>query len=184
MDDDEYDDDEGSERVGSALRTALVAIVLIGVVIALGTVIVVRALGLDEGGSSDPVGSDSPAETTKPLPTTALPNPDEEETEAEPDDQITPKSGKGGRLQLSASPVMARPNERINLTGTYRKADNIGLQVQRFEDGKWRDFGVDATVRVGTYETYVMTGQSGEQRFRMFDPATKRGSNVVLVTVD
>ena len=29
-----------------------------------------------------------------------------------------------------------------------------------------------------------MTGQSGEQRFRMFDPATKRGSNVVLVTID
>ena len=183
MDDDEYDDDEGSEQVGSALRTALVAIVLIGVVIALGTTIVVRALGLDEGGSSSPVGSDSPAETTTPLPTTALPVPDDEEPE-EPEDQITPKSGKGGRLQLSVSPVMARPNERINLTGTYRKADNIGLQVQRFEDGKWRDFGVDATVRVGTYETYVMTGQSGEQRFRMFDPATKRGSNVVLVTID
>jgi hypothetical protein len=160
-----------------------VAIVLIGLVIALGTVIVVRALGLDEGGSSAPVGSDSPAETTTPLPTTALPVPEEEEPE-EPEDQIPPKSGKGSRLQLSVSPVMARPNERINLTGTYRKADNIGLQVQRFEDGKWRNFGVDATVRVGTFETYVMTGQSGEQRFRMFDPATKRGSNVVLVTID
>ena len=47
--------------------------------------------------------------------------------------------------------------------------------MQRFEDGKWRDFGVSATVRVGTFETYVMTGQSGEQRFRMYDPATKRG---------
>ena len=54
---------------------------------------------------------------------------------------------------------MARANERVNLTGTYKKADNVGLQVQRFEDGKWRDFGVSATVRVGTFETYVMTGQ-------------------------
>jgi len=185
MDDDEYDDDEGSEQVGNVLRKALVVIVLIGVIIALGTTIVVRALGLNEGSSSGPVGSDSPAETTKPLPTTALPVPDEDEAEDEPEDQIPPKDAKGGgRLQLSVSPVMARPNERINLTGTYRKADNIGLQVQRFEDGKWRNFGVDATVRVGTYETYVMTGQSGEQRFRMFDPATKRGSNVVLVTID
>ena len=58
----------------------------------------------------------------------------------------------------------------------------MGLQVQRFEEGKWRDFGVSATVRVGTFETYVMTGQSGEQRFRMYDPAAKEGSNVVLVT--
>ena len=79
---------------------------------------------------------------------------------------------------------MARPNERVNLTGTYKKADNVGLQVQRFEDGKWRDFGVSATVRVGTFETYVMTGQSGEHRFRMYDPAAKEGSNVVLVTID
>ena len=77
MDDDEYDD-EGSEQVGSALRTALVAIVLIGVVIALGTTIVVRALGLDEGGSSARwvglTGGDNHA-----VATTALPVPDDQE---------------------------------------------------------------------------------------------------------
>jgi hypothetical protein len=182
MDDDE-NDDQGSEQVSSVLLKGLVVIVLIGVVIALGTTIVVRALGLNEGGSSGPVGSDS-SETTKPLPTTALPVPGDKESEDQPEDQIPPKAGKKGRIQLSVSPVMARPNERVNLTGTYRKADNVALQVQRFEDGNWRDFGVTATVRVGTYETYVMTGQAGEQRFRMFDPATKRGSNVVLVTID
>ena len=78
MDDDEYDDDEGSEQVSSVLFKALIVIVLIGVVIALGTTIVVRALGLNEGASSSgPVGSDS--ETTKPLPTSALPVPGEDE---------------------------------------------------------------------------------------------------------
>ena len=167
------------------LMKGLLVIVLIGVVIALGTTIVVRALGLNEGSSSSgPVGSES-TEVTKPMPTTALPVPGEDEkSEDEFEEQVPPKSGKKGRIQLDVSPVMARPNERVNLTGTYRKADNIGLQVQRFEDGKWSDFGVSATVRVGTFETYVMTGQSGEQRFRMYDPGTKQGSNVVLVTID
>ena len=184
-DEDEYDDD-GSEQVSSVLIKGLLVIVLIGVVIALGTTIVVRALGLNEGASSSgPVGSDS-TEVTEPMPTTALPVPgeDEKSEEDELEEQVPPKTGKKGRIQLDVSPVMARPNERVNLTGTYRKADNIGLQVQRFEDGKWRDFGVSATVRVGTFETYVMTGQSGEQRFRMYDPAAKEGSNVVLVTID
>ena len=184
MDDEDYDDD-GSEQVSSVLMKGLLVIVLIGVVIALGTTIVVRALGLNEGASSSgPVGSES-TEVTEPMPTTALPVPGEDKkSEDEFEEQAPPRSGKKGRIQLDVSPVRARPNERVNLTGTYRKADNVGLQVQRYEDGRWSDFGVSATVRVGTFETYVMTGQSGEQRFRMYDPATKQGSNVVLVTID
>ena len=188
MDDEDYDDDDGSEQVSSVLMKGLLIIVLIGVVIALGTTIVVRALGLNEGASSSgPVGADSTeaTEATEPMPTTALPEPGEnEKSEDKFEEQVPPRSGKQSRIQLDVSPVMARPNERVNLTGTYRKADNVGLQVQRYQDGKWSDFGVSATVRVGTFDTYVMTGQSGEQRFRMYDPATKRGSNVVLVTID
>ena len=49
MDDEDYDDDDGSEQVSSVLMKGLLVIVLIGVVIALGTTIVVRALGLNEG---------------------------------------------------------------------------------------------------------------------------------------
>ena len=29
-----------------------------------------------------------------------------------------------------------------------------------------------------------MTGRTGENRFRMYDPQTKQGSNVILVTID
>ena len=57
------------------------------------------------------------------------------------------------------------------------------LEVQRFDTGQWRSFGVSTTVRVGTYATYVQTGRAGEQRLRMFDPQTRKGSNVVLVTI-
>ena len=108
--------------------------------------------------------------------------PGEDETD-EPDPTKTPDSAKTGAMRLSISPVSARPMERVNLTGTYKGADNVGLQVQRFEDGNWRDFGVTATVRVGTFETYIMTGRPGEQRFRMYDPQAKEGSNVVLVKI-
>jgi hypothetical protein len=179
---DDFDDDRG-DQVRSALLKALAVVVGIGVVIALGTVLVVRALGLDETGSSGPVGS-APSEPRDPLPSTALPVPGQESREAEPEEKPEKDDNPGGRLQLSVSPVQARANERINLTGTYRGADNIGLQVQRFEEGGWRDFGVSATVRVGTYETWVMTGRPGEHRFRMWDPAAGRGSNVVMVTID
>ena len=184
MDDEDYDDD-GSEQVSSVLMKGLLVIVLIGVVIALGTTIVVRALGLNEGATSTgPVGSDS-TEVTEPMPTTALPVPGEDEkSEDEFEEQVPPKAGKKGRIQLAVSPVMARPNERVNLTGTYPRRTTWGCRCSGSRTGKWRDFGVSATVRVGTFETYVMTGQSGEQRFRMYDPAAKEGSNVVLVTID
>ena len=189
--DDDPDDQEQSEedraaQVRGALLKALAVVAVIGVVVALGTTVVVRALGLNDSESAGPVGA-GPAEPDKPLPTKALDAPKDDETEdsesPEPSESATPYSGKKGKIDLRISPVKAGAMERVNLTGTYKGADNTGLQVQRFEDGKWTDFGVDATVRVGTYATYVQTGRAGEQRFRMYDPQTREGSNVVLVTI-
>jgi hypothetical protein len=186
MDDEELTDEERSAQVRGALLKGVAVIAVIGVVIALGTMIVVRALDLNQSDSPGPVGS-APAGPAKPLPTRELPVPgkskDAEPTD-EPSDKPTKDAGRKGRIELSISPIRAGPNERVNLTGTYRGADNLGLQVQRFQDGDWHDFGVSATVRVGTYETFVMTGRAGESRFRMYDPQTKQGSNVVLVTID
>lgn len=179
---DDHRDDERTAEVRGALLKALAVLVTIGVVIALGTVLVVRGLGLDEG--SGPVGS--PSGPVEPLPTSALPDPDGEDEAAddEPRDLVTPDDEpKGGRLQLDASPARAKPMERVNLTGTYRGADNVGLEVQRFENGSWSDFGVSATVRLGTYATYVMTGRPGENRFRVYDPQADRASNAVRVTI-
>jgi hypothetical protein len=177
--------DNRSEQVRGALLRALAGVVVVGLVIALGTVIVVRALGLNESDSPGPVGS-APSGPTQPLPTTALPVPGEDSESAEPtptpSESASPTAGKGD-IELAISPLNPRPGERVNLTGKYQGADNLSLQVQRFEDGSWRDFGVEATVRVGAYATYVMTQRTGEQRFRMFDPRTKQGSNVVLVTI-
>ncbi|MET0999726.1 MAG: hypothetical protein ABWX73_13495 [Marmoricola sp.] len=179
------DSDDRSRQVRNALLKALAVVAGIAVLIALGTTVMVRALGLDESDSPGPVGSDSSGGETKPLPTTALPVPGQK-TE-KPDASESPSASPGdaaGDIELRISPLIARPMERVNFTGTYKGADNTELEVQRFESGRWSDFGVQATVRVGTFTTYIMTGRSGENRFRVFDPKAKKGSNVIMVTID
>ena len=183
--DDEQSAQERSAQVRGALLKALAVVVVIGVCIAVGTTIVVRALGLNEANSPGPIGAASSA-PDKPLPTKALPVPGDETKDAErtEDPSAKPDTRKKGRIELTISPVLAKPMERVNITGSYKGADNVGLEVQRFEDGDWVNFGVDATVHVGTYATYIMTGRTGENRFRMYDPKTEEGSNVVLVTIE
>ena len=88
------------------------------------------------------------------------------------------------KIQLSATPGQVGPGERINLTGTYPGVDNVALQVQRKENGAWVPFAdVQAQVRVGTFETYVMTSRTGGMKFRVFDPTAQEASNAVAVTV-
>ncbi len=181
---DDLSDEERSEQVRNALLKALAVVVVIGLLIAIGTTIMVRALGLNETGDTGPVGA-APDRPSKELPTTALPVPGEETDEPtdDPSESASADAG-GGRIELAISPVLARPMERVNFTGSYQGADNLQLEVQRFEDGVWTNFGVQATVRVGTFETYIMTGRAGENRFRVFDPEAQQGSNVILVTID
>jgi hypothetical protein len=184
--DDDLTDEERSDQVRSVLFKALGVLVVIGVLIFLGTTIMVHALGLNDDSSSGPVGGGQ-AEPPKALPSSALPVPEKsDEPSAEPSasDSASPRSGKRGDIELSISPIMAKPMERVNLTGTYKGADNLQLEVQRFEAGTWSNFGVQANVKVGTFATYIMTGRTGENRFRVFDPQTKKGSNVILVTID
>ena len=181
--DDDLTDEERPEQVRGVLAKALGVLVVIGILIFLGTTLMVHALDLNSGSSSGPVGS-TPEQPTKPLPTTALPVPGEKTDEPSDKPGKASNGGKQGQIELAISPVMARPMERVNLTGTYKGADNVQLEVQRFEDGAWSNFGVQAQVKVGTFETYIMTGRTGENRFRVFDPQSNQGSNVILVTID
>jgi hypothetical protein len=184
--DDDLSDEERSDPVRNVLFKALAVLVVIGVLIFIGTTIMVHALGLNDDSSAGPVGG-QPAEPPKALPSTALPVPeksDEPSDEPSASDSASPNPGKRGDLELSISPIMAKPMDRVNLTGTYKGADNVQLEVQRFENGTWSNFGVQANVSVGTFATYIMTGRTGENRFRVFDPQTQKGSNVILVTID
>lgn len=174
------DEDERSEQVRGALVKGLVALLAVAVVIALGTVLLVRTLGLDEGESGETVGSAT--EPSEPLPSTALPVPGEESPSASPSASPS-ESGSADGIALSVSPPSVGPMQRINLTGTYEGGDNARLEVQRQEDGAWTNFGVDAGVTAGTFQTYVMSGRTGENLFRVFDPAARKGSNAVTVTI-
>ncbi len=105
---------------------------------------------------------------------------------ATPQESQSPKPKKKRKppsvISLSASPVEVSPMERIYLTGTYPGGEGASLQVQRFEGG-WTDFPSSTTVSGGTFSSYVMTGQSGSNKFRVIDAATGKKSNDVTVRV-
>ena len=179
-------DRERQERIVNAVLKVVGIAVAIGLAIGLGTWVMVKSLGLDDADSS--VLGSAPTTPIKPLPTKALPEPGStgssspgEDPSDFPTDIVTPSPG--GDLFVSASPVFVNAMERINLTGQWPGKDNVSLLVQRFEDGEWVDFGVQVQVRVGTFETYVMTGREGDNKFRLFDPETNTASNEVKVTV-
>lgn len=180
--DDEQDPSEDEKRptlVRNALLTALAAVVVIGVVIALGTTLLVRSLGLDDT-SQGTAGSAAPR-PVQPLPSTALPVPGQSQAPST-SPSATPKR-RANKIRLDVAPARASAMQRVDLTGRYRGADSAQLEVQRREGGAWSDFGVQATVRGGTFATYVMTGRAGVNQFRVFDPKTKDSSNVVMVTI-
>jgi hypothetical protein len=85
-------------------------------------------------------------------------------------------------ISLQAFPQQVSPNGRINLTGVYQGAEGARLQVQRFENG-WVDFPVSTSVSGGAFTTYIYTGRSGPNRFRVVDNEADRTSNAVRVVV-
>jgi hypothetical protein len=174
--------DPRQQLTAVVLKLLLVAI-SIGAVIGGGAWVMVKALGLDSADVTN-IGP-SQVEPLTPLPTTALPQPSDS---GSPTTSTTglptlPTAPNTGGLYLSASPVFVKPMERINLTGQWPGHDNESVLVQRFENGTWSDFGVQARVNLGTFETYVMTGHTGAQKFRVYDPGTQTQSNEVQVTV-
>jgi hypothetical protein len=177
-------DEERRQQFVSAGVKVLGIALAIGLVIGLGTYVVVKSLGLNDT-ETDALGQvhvDPPT----PLPTTALPVPTDLPTPTDQPSGLitnTPTSGATGGLTLSASPVFVKPGERINLTGTWPGHDAMGLLVQRNLGGTWTDFGVQTQVTVGTFDTWVITNRTGDQVFRVYDPATKTASNEVKVTV-
>jgi hypothetical protein len=85
-------------------------------------------------------------------------------------------------ISLSASPLEVSAMERIYLTGTYPRGEGASLQVQRLE-GDWTDFPTSTTVSGETFSTYVMTGRSGVNKFRVVDSSRGKASNPVIVRV-
>ncbi|MGH3413458.1 MAG: hypothetical protein ACRDPH_10310 [Marmoricola sp.] len=183
------DDDERSE-VNTVLRKAGLLLLGFCVVVALGTWLVVHALGLSDPGTSPPADA-KPVQT---LPSSALPQPSQQPTPHQATSHHDAKAShrahhrhhakaKRHGIRLHASPVSVQPMQRINLTGRYPGHDNVALQVQRKEGGAWGDFPTQASVEMGTFQTYVMSGHSGLNLFRVYDPGANRASNAVQVRI-
>lgn len=100
---------------------------------------------------------------------------------SEPTKTREPERKRPIRLQASASSVGSF--EQVTLSGRYPGGNGTTLQVQRREGGSWTSFPTSATVSDGTFSTYVASGQSGPNAFRVVDPSTGRASNVVVVNV-
>jgi len=188
-------DEERSQELGEVIKKGAALLIGIAVLIAVGTWLFVRAIGLND--SSDTGQVVGPIQPPSPLPSTALaqpdtssgssPTPDDVQTSESPEtpeDTSAPPAQAGNKqLRLSASPTEVASMERINLTGTYGNHDNVSLEIQRWENGTWGDFPVSAEVSVGTFATYVQSSHLGVNRFRVYDPDAKVASNVVKITV-
>jgi hypothetical protein len=176
-------DEQRRILVGAGLKVLGVA-VAVGLVIGLGVLVMVKALGL---GGDTPSATASTAQGTQApsaLPTVALSSPGSTESSGGASAGPTHHPKKIKPIQLAASPVSVQPGQRINLTGSWPGRDNISLAVQRKENGAWKDFaGVQAQVQVGTFTTYVLTSHTGTNKFRVSDPTTGKVSNTVTVNV-
>ncbi|UFN42669.1 hypothetical protein [Nocardioides okcheonensis] len=166
--------------------TGLVALVGVAVVIGLlgglAVLVGVRATGIGEdSGASSGGGASATFNLPRPTDTSSIaPSPADTGSPTETGSE-TPSPAQG--ISLTAPQQSVSPMQQIDLTGTYQGGEGAILQVQRFEDGAWSDFPVTVSVSGGTFSTYLLTGRTGPNRFRVIDTDTDAASNEVTVTV-
>jgi hypothetical protein len=183
------DDDED---VPWTRQLAVVVGVLVAVALVIGGVVSVVALGAAKvtGLGSAPTSatarpslyfpSSDPTTTPETFPD---PNgPDEPSPSRSSESPSARPTHTVRAISLQAFPQQVPPNERINLTGVYPGGEGARLQVQRFENG-WVDFPVSTSVSGGSFSTYIYTGRSGPNRFRVIDKEADQASNSVRVSV-
>ncbi len=168
--------------------------VLTGLVALVGVAVVIGLLGglaVMVGVKATGIGGTSSASSSEEAPATFnLPRPsDTGSTEPAPEEPAEPTSGEptseapAEPISLTTSRQSVSPMQQIDLTGTYQSGEGSILQVQRFEDGAWADFPVTMSVSGGTFSTYVLTGRTGPNQFRVVDTDSDVVSNEVTVTV-
>jgi hypothetical protein len=185
--------------VGALVGVAL----LVGGVVSLVTLGAVSFSGLGSAGAgpserpslympthSPPPSDDGPGLTLADLNGGKTPSPSQKPSPEADSSKQKQKPGKEKKkpklrsvISLSASPLEVSPMERIYLSGTYPGGEGKSLQVQRSQGSGWTDFPTSTSVSGGSFSSYVMTGRSGKNRFRVVDSVTGKKSNPVTVTV-
>ncbi|VXC28142.1 hypothetical protein [Nocardioides sp. AX2bis] len=179
--------------------TGVVALVAVGLVVGLvlGGVAWAGArfagLGGDGSAAGDPSATSAEDGDRMVLPRA-------KETEANPDPLITLAPIPGGEspsaaprereeeedepeIVLSAGQEAVGVFGQIDLTGQYADGDGRVLQVERYEGDTWVEFNATVAVTAGSFSTFVQSGQTGPNRFRMVDSSDGTTSNPVTVRV-
>jgi hypothetical protein len=179
---------------------ALAAVALgVGLVLALVAIAGAKVLGI--GGSGGGSAADAtvreslylptPTETDEgsgPLVTLHTQEPDSTdgaltEPSDTPSSEATSESPKVGQISLQAVNTSVASGERIYISGTYPGGEGAILWVQRWQNGAWVDFPASVGVTNGTFSTYIFTGVSGVNRFRVIDRDKGTKSNDIRVNV-
>ena len=193
-----HDQDEFRSRAIRATLTVVGIAAVIGLVVGGLTAGAVYLTGLvpsEQQDTSAPSLPDPGQDNENELPTPSLlptksPTP---EASAAPSEGATPeattkptkkrKPKPATPIRLLASSASVSSFERVTLSGRYPGGNGTSLQVQRREGGAWVQFPTSASVEGGSFTTFVASGQSGPNAFRVLDPSTGRRSNVVVVRV-
>ncbi|GAB4011300.1 hypothetical protein [Nocardioides ultimimeridianus] len=191
-----FDDD-------NPVRTGLVALVgvslAVGLILAIAALVGTHVLGIAGGGSSDAGAGQGesmylppPERTTDtggPLITLNTEEPtgpaDTGSTDSAASEPTASKSDKPslGEISLQALETTVPNFGKIDLTGVYPGGEGEILQVQRKQSGAWVDFAATVPVSNATFSTYIQTGVSGKNTFRVLDKSRNIASNPVDVTV-
>jgi hypothetical protein len=181
------DDSPWSRQLLMGVGALLAVALIVGGIFSLVALGAAKMTGLDSSGagaSAKPSLYMPPLQPTRqpqqpaPASTSAAPSPS-----PSPSPTPTKRPKPRPRISLQASPLQVAANQRIDLTGVYPRGEGHSLTVQRLEGGAWADFPVTTSVSGGGFHTWVTTGRSGMQQFRVLDPATGRHSNAVRVHV-
>jgi hypothetical protein len=186
--------DDREDDPGRALAWALAAKLGVAVVVGLcigGAMVAVAQVGglTDKAGGSNQAAAPATLYMPSYVPTKAsgeggfdIPGP-QDMPSALPSDLASTAAPRGNKITLFVAPQNVSPGERINFNGVYPDGEGASLQIQRKEGGAWSDFPVDATVRGGSFETWIQTSRGGVTKFRVFDKGANRASNVVTVRI-
>lgn len=108
---------------------------------------------------------------------------DDDSEDAESDEASSEATAKTDGISLQAAASSVDSGERIYFSGVYPSGEGAVLQLQRFQDGAWVRFPATVNVTNGTFSSYLFTGQSGLNRFRVIDSDSGVASNEIRVRV-
>jgi len=181
----DFDEETGEGRRNRTIAFSVFGLVTLGVV--LGLLIgglglaAMRSTNLDVGGA-DPTEATSDASAAEQTTEPSATEPTTEET--------TDPTADAEGPTLTASPTAVGVSEEIYLEGSFPDVGaGVTVQVQRRQDGTWLDFPdstspVTATTQDdGSFSTYVLTGQTGVNVWRVVALDTGAATNSARVTV-